>query len=650
MKNLNGIIRSILALSVLFGSSAFALQDELPSSHFVPPDARVIDKFGVNLVSGQVDGSLNTVAIGGALGLSHSISMETNGFSYVGLYGYFDKFTGRGVYRNIKDDNDPRYAMIMSGPLGTEKFKVMVNGKYVSYSTLASGYTYESFGDTRNFLEESDDRKYLIWTMPDGTELYYYRVGTNADSKSNLRRIVFPNGLTYYITSSTGVKTNTGYELKYLYELDTRGLSPEKIAIKAGLPSNAQISGVQSEAWSKRNPKSIVAYNNVFETCYTEGIYDQCDFDMEWPEVRFTWPGGMPQVMYLGDNVFSVEHPSGAVTEYHFQAQDVCLADLDDPNSCVDSLVWSKGQRWSPRVIGIKSAHSRVIDRNYKFENDQQPGQWVYWALASETGKLVQAWGPDGSYSYLIGQTYQGGDIQNTGTNNSVLIEDESRAHYQVWNADRGVYNYEPDYRNFLMQHVPMVGTKTTYEYDERGNLEYIKTPNSNPPTVLQASYPDSCNDVAERKRCNKPNWTKDAEGRVTNYEYHRESGQVSRVTYPADRNGIRPETRYSYEQKYAMYKDASGAITQAGEALWVLTRKSTCRKSAASGNACSGNDEVITTYEYGADDEARNLHIKGVVVTDAETGESRRTCYSYDRLGNQVGEIRPKANLSSCQ
>ena len=60
----------------------------------------------------------------------------------------------------------------------------------------------------------------------------------------------------------------------------------------------------------------------------------------------------------------------------------------------------------------------------------------------------------------------------------------------------------------------------------------------------LYANYDATC---AIPVKCNKPNWVKDALGNETDYAYDPTHGGVLTVTLPADLNGIRPQTRYTY-------------------------------------------------------------------------------------------------------
>ncbi len=65
-----------------------------------PPKVQLTDKMGVNMLNGQVTHSLPTVSIGGAMGLSHSVSVNANEFNYIAYRGFQDKFYARA--RNVQ--------------------------------------------------------------------------------------------------------------------------------------------------------------------------------------------------------------------------------------------------------------------------------------------------------------------------------------------------------------------------------------------------------------------------------------------------------------------------------------------------------------------------------------------------------------------
>lgn len=150
-----------------------------------------------------------------------------------------------------------------------------------------------------------------------------------------------------------------------------------------------------------------------------------------------------------------------------------------------------------------------------------------------------------------------------------------------------------------------------------------------------------------DAKLCDKPLARIDERGNQSDYTYDRAHGGILTETAPTV-NGVRPQTRYSYTQRYAWVKGGSGAYVQGAAPIWVLTKKSICKAGAASGAGCAlAGDEVVTAYEYGPDAGPNNLLLRGT-VEDA-TGAALRTCYSYDWRGNKLSTTTPRANLGVC-
>ncbi|MEH3098733.1 hypothetical protein [Sphingomonas adhaesiva] len=160
---------------------------------------------------------------------------------------------------------------------------------------------------------------------------------------------------------------------------------------------------------------------------------------------------------------------------------------------------------------------------------------------------------------------------------------------------------------------------------------------------VRSATY-----DYANAKAMEKPVTITDANGNVTDFSYSYDHGGILTETQPAV-NGIRPQKRFEYSQRYAWIKNSSGGYAQAASPIWVLVRERYCRASAASGSTCAGGsaDEVVTDYDYGPDTGPNTLVLRGVTVS--ADGQSLRTCYGYDSMARKISETRPRAGLSSC-
>ena len=149
-------------------------------------------------------------------------------------------------------------------------------------------------------------------------------------------------------------------------------------------------------------------------------------------------------------------------------------------------------------------------------------------------------------------------------------------------------------------------------------------------------------------KSCSKPTSVTDALGRMTSYTYSSVHGGILTETAPAV-NGVSPQTRYEYAQRFAWLVNGSGGYVQAASPIWVLVRKRSCNTTAPSGQSCVGGsvDETVTEYDYGPASGPNNLLVRGIAVTAA--GATLRTCYTYDAYARKVSETKPNANLGVC-
>jgi YD repeat-containing protein len=193
-------------------------------------------------------------------------------------------------------------------------------------------------------------------------------------------------------------------------------------------------------------------------------------------------------------------------------------------------------------------------------------------------------------------------------------------------------------------------GNKVVYTRDGRNNITQTrwvaKVGSGLADIVTSATFPATC---TYRKTCNKPTSVTDANGKTTDFTYDNSHGGVLTETRPAPSTGApRPQTRYTYAQRYAWIKNSSGGYSQAASPVWVLAAEASCRTSAWTGSACaSSNDEVITSYDYGPNSGPNNLLLRGKVVT--ADGVSRRTCFFYDGNGNRISQTSARAGLTTC-
>ncbi|NQZ12316.1 MAG: hypothetical protein HRT35_34620, partial [Algicola sp.] len=420
------------------------------------------------------------------------------------------------------------------------------------------------------------------------------------------------------------------------------------------------------------NPEYVRGINNAIEYC-DPTTSAACTLTNAWPEVKFTWPGGMPRAFFIGESVFQVDVTSAGsktlTTKYHYEAQDLALItpDLGDVpgNEGGDDQTRGFGvaEQYMPRLVGIQPASSTEITTTYRYRNQYEAavisvtgGAFFYQWLSSKSGEVISAEGLQGKAGYTMSERQANTSIQNSSmwkvTN---LVSMSSRYPGTLFDFSQtgtGVFSFEDSFRNFVTSQIGGPGPDKWYDFDDRGNLATIKFNSGREDddghsieTSIQAHYPQTC---SNSKTCNQPDYTIDANGHRTDYEYHAPSGQIAKVTHPgvktdANSTAIRPVTTYSYGDAplYATYKINSAANETSSDGIWLLQSETSCTK----GTSCSGDERVTTTYEY----TTANLLLKGVTVTSSS--KTQRTCYAYDHYGNLIGETLPTgtASLTQC-
>lgn len=646
-----------------------------------PPPYNVMNRHHVNLMSGTVAPRFTDVSIGGETGLSHWVTTANSDFvnfeAGYGPLGPRDKFFGR-IVKAIHHKPSPTmstWVTVMRAVSfdGSHDFTINPGCSTDSSGNVLSYNTFTSYdGDPRHLLEYTSDRKGLIWTKPDGTRVFYdapftarpgqcFTAPFNTELQGyGISRIEYPNGFTITGGSAENipgeVKTNTGFQLTYVY---VKRQEPDRYY---GAPQAEQPWAPQTwdTMWSTSVPTYVVAINNTVDYCTGKpaDFYASLDaacpgLTRTWPHATYNWPEGMPRVAYLTDRTttFTITDATGGVTKY-----------VHKPfRSTLES---NQTEDYVPRLHEIQSARSEVPDVTYDYltsatgmidvGNDVVPGYPVYIAGAPALLKGSVRNGSD-TMGYTIGAPYgQGGmSINAAGARegNLSVKTNHTFGTFEIDMWDKTI-SFEQRQSNKLSTiYRKTDGVTVGYLYDDRYNITQVT---ENGVVTQSALYPTSCT-AATRKTCNQPIWTKDGKGNQTDYAYDPNSGQVTQVRMPADRNNVRPEIRYEYQPKYAFYmRSPGGRLQKADTPIHLLTRERKCLTGAMSedGSCAKGPaDAVLTEYDYGPDEVASNLLLRGVAVTAYVDGASqtRRTCYSYDIYGNRIGETRPQANLNSC-
>ncbi len=668
---------SRLLIALAFGAysiSTSAVQEGV----IAPPDVKVMDFMNVNMATGQVEQSLNTLDIGGDYGISHSISLYTNFFDAEDGKGYRDKFSGMPHYTTLSEEQDGYleedangivsfairtgtnqtnqiWVIRVSGPNGSQDFAYKQNGNLLKSAEeldTSSSYTYVAIGDKRHSLMRMANGD-LIWRNPEGVETKYIA------GKAGIESITYPNGFKIYV-DYRAVWTNTGYMLKYdiadtYYNTLTNGY------------------------WAG-NPKSITALNLAYEHCSS----DKDCATTGWPKASFNWPTGTPGSFYIENalNVFSVTDQYGGVTDFHYETQNACRWRIVDESGlsgyCLDRNPGIK--KYAPRLVGIKSATSNVVDMTYSYENvgenlvnENSSGSaalkvyLVYWNLHTKNGRVHKVSKKNHHRTYgepLSSDQYNYSTVRENSGNRVQIYNYQPGVLESVMLRKKGTYNFEANSRNFVTDHTPVSGPAQSFYYDDasggRGNLERVVTNGVN---IQQADYPSSCTE-SNYRYCNKPIWLKDAKNNRTDYTYHQESGQIATATSPAitiKGASVRPKTTYVYDEYHATfyhYNSGNGSFSlkQSEDGMWLLRQEWACNTSNALVDSvgCSGGaqDLIKKDYYYGPQDgsQVNNLLLRGESVTaynHAGFEETRITCYEYNKYGKQIGVTPPKGNIS---
>lgn len=614
------------------------------AASLTPPSTQFVDKFGVNLLNGQVNSSLETVSIGGVMGLAHGISLYANHFQRAGQRGYIDRYAGAA-----------RYSQLIGPTFAWPIMRVHDFGGSVDFR-IGGGSGYVALKDPRDTLAISGtNREFLDWTKPDGTVTKFGRAA-NASLQADgyIAQVTYPNGFTIYFDGLKRVFTNTGYSLVYQYEQDNR---PFDSVADANAPAGAPPYSVVE--WALHNPKYVRAVNNA--VCSTAA--PAC-LQRTWPTATFTWPPGMPRTLYIGKRVFTVDTPAGR-TVYEYEPYDLAK----DGNVVVGG--YQVGQRISPRLKSIKPVSSLVPTLEYTYKNlfvftsvglrddffgvQYAPpvgtfpsGMGSYAALVQDAGVIESAKRIGERKTYEMGQIYMHeSSSQNVGTvlggvwRVITAITATPPMTTSVDTLEEQIL-FEADTRNFVSQIRRHTGATDVLSYTARGNVQTIT---SNGVVTARAAYANEHNCATLPKVCNQATSTFDAKNNETRYEYHADSGQVLRIIPPADPNGKVAEVRYDYQPLRARYFDPAGNRVD-GSPIYMKVAERRCHDSnyasASPSATCIGGDEVVTRFNYNHD----NLLLTSVATTSGS--KTLRTCYQYDVYGNKLGETQPKG-ASSC-
>lgn len=182
----------------------------------------------------------------------------------------------------------------------------------------------------------------------------------------------------------------------------------------------------------------------------------------------------------------------------------------------------------------------------------------------------------------------------------------------------------------------------TTFAYDGRGNVtqtQVVGKPGSGAPTLTtSASYP--CTSSAT---CDKPAWTRDANGNQTDYAYDAATGNVTTVTAPPNQNGLRATTNYTYTTVNGVQLPSGSSICataascagSASETRFSIGYNSNGLPTTLTTQAGDGSISSTVTKAY---DDAGNV----VSIDGPLPGSDDTIGYRYDANRRVIGTAGP--------
>jgi hypothetical protein len=595
------------------------------------PEYSLRDENNVDLLSFNVYLELTDLSIGAKEHpLTHTIYSEMDGNwpDGTGATGAFidDQFNYSWLeYECIGSFTSPCPKGISRTNCITTLAKVYVEVHFQhTTETFAGCQTYTAVRPTGDTLVYNSQGTYN-YTLRDGTIVVFNPPPlTGAE---NAKEVLYPDGrvLTFWTCADgpgaaflCSATRSDGLQLKYNYTQNSSGY------------------------WLET---SVTAINNAYEYC--NPAVSTCALKMAWPTATYAFTAVKPPF------VLTVTDAADRVTRY-----------------TTDSL---------GRTIGIKLPSSATADNftytycdsncpQYTVEN--VPYQW-YVASVIRDGRTWTYNGNPGSDSSSCGTATYGftnpvGSGKQVTLNNCywpddsppkpgfsplIKLTDEDGVQFNMNNFAQPANTGPLGLLNYAIK---PEGNQTNYIWDGRGNLTketLVPKPNSPlTPVPLLANYDATCTIPV---KCNKPNWVKDGLLNETDYTYDPTHGGVLTATLPAvtvppGTTPIRPQTRYTYVQRYAWVLSASGTYVKSAAPIWVIATESFCRTTVATSSGCTvASDQVVKTYEYGPDSGPNNLFLRGFAVT--ADGVTHRTCYGHDRFGNKISETEADAGLTSC-
>lgn len=623
-ENMKKVCRwTLLSCFLLTSTKALAGPNELPAPGSHRPV--FVDDAMVDILSRSTQFQIADLSIGSGIGkLSHVLMSEGSRISPSLIVDNFRGGLGLSVGQSSNGGGCP---FVAGTPVESDCF-------------VRSGTAYVPRKATSSTLLDLGNNQFL-YTAAEGSQFFIdgnYSAGGSNASGGIIRKIIRPNGMVVNVVWDIVSKQTPYGAIPYLRILNVSNSAG--YAIKYEYASDDVNNGDIISGWSTL--KRITGFNRAIENCPETALH--CNFINNWPSTSLTWSMTHQYVGYE----LEVANAQGETASYKTDPV-FRVVGFRPTTSSAEQYTWKYCQAvqasqappeyrpyfGEPCMISSQGG-TKVINDGVKWAT-REGRQWNY--------KPQLTIGGCGCYYYNLSSDPSGRTMSISAFTNSaepeVLVFTDNR---------RGKsYSFAQSDTNPLLIEGVSGEASTSYKYDSRNNVVELRRTalagSGDSDLIVQASYPPTCSNPVT---CNKPLAVVDANGNTSTADYDQVHGMPTLLSWPATA-GVTKQRRISYVRRSAVYFQNDGNIRASSEGVWLPARESECRTSNWTGSTCAAGsmDEVVTEYDYGPSESISNLLLRGIVVS--ASGQSRRTCFTYDRMGNRISETKPRAGLSVC-
>ena len=567
--------RRILLTTAAMMPSALIASPALAQSYTLSPAPvrQPLDENGVDLTSGTIVTPSSVLAIGGEDGLVHSRYRVKNGWRHNHILSITRRAGENGEIRRVQIGGSASEFQANGTGLWAG-----LNGEKGTLSETSSGYTYVSAtGTVVSFSKDlvSAGQSYYEVVDAVGTTIVAPNGFTTTLTYRGASYVV--GGLLVRVIRLQSVNSNTGYQLKFSYPVNTPSASD------------------QGNRWYEIS--KVTAINNADEYCDPEA--NGCALSMAWPYLQYARTASGTNTIETVTDILdrSTRYTTDGASRLRAvkrpgEANDGIVIDYD-ANSRVDFITWqgSYTRNYSYSVPGT--------DRLTVTSNDHLDRRVTTTA--------------DTKLGVILSQT----------------------------DALNKITEFSYNSKGYLTESRSPSGMITRMSRDARGRITKTEQTDKNGsnPITTSATYPALNGSVAgtcgNAVICDKPYKTTDARGEHTIYTWNGVHGGLEAVAHPRAPSNLYPAQRYAYEDVYATVRKASGSLARSSTPVTKLKSVAECR--TRHNNVCQGsNDERITQLNYPASGVASNTKPISIVIGPADgSGQSLATSFQYDKLGN---------------